>query len=366
MTHRERFVRTMMYKPVDRVPDYEFGAWNQTITRWHNEGLPLEFTGERAAVKEYCNTETIVDMGLITRMLPGYECKVLEEKGNHIIIQNDEGAICEMLRPELGASVPKYLKFAIENKKDWEKIRDERLNPNDSKRIPANIEKICKDSWISEDPISVDAGSIYGWLRNWMGVENLSCAIYDDPEWIEEMMEHLTCLTLTVLEKIAGKAKVDQGEWWEDMCFKSGPLLSPEYVNKWMVPRYKRVTDFLRNECSCKFNVLDCDGNIHKLVPLWYEGGINIMWPLEAAHTDAYKISEQFGKRMGLRGYFNKIALIYGKEAIDREFERIRPLFERGGYIPHLDHLVPPDVSFENFQYYMRKKHEFIGKRIPE
>ncbi len=86
------------------------------------------------------------------------------------------------------------------------------------------------------------------------------------------------------------------------------------------------------------------------------------MFPLEASHTNAYKISEQFGKTVPLRGYFNKLALIKGKAAIDKEFKRIGPLFKRGGFIPHTDHLVPPDVSWENYCYYRKRKCEFIGK----
>ena len=31
----------------------------------------------------------------------------------------------------------------------------------------------------------------------------------------------------------------------------------------------------------------------------------------------------------------------------------VAPLVEEGGYIPWLDHSVPPDVSYDNFLYYM-------------
>jgi hypothetical protein len=67
---------------------------------------------------------------------------------------------------------------------------------------------------------------------------------------------------------------------------------------------------------------------------------------------------------MAFRGYFNKLALISGKAAIDKEFERIMPLFKKGGFIPHADHLVPPDVSFENYTYYRKRKTELFGLGI--
>jgi uroporphyrinogen decarboxylase len=59
---------------------------------------------------------------------------------------------------------------------------------------------------------------------------------------------------------------------------------------------------------------------------------------------------------MLLLGGVNKLALIAGREAVDRELEHLRPLVERGGYLPCVDHRVPPDVSYENYLYYLEKK----------
>jgi len=366
MNHREKFLRTCRYQTVDRVPDYEFEAWEQTIHRWCREGnLPMEYDGSFTAIKDYFHTDKAEfgpgpygNIGL----LPGFEYKILEKKNDHLIVQDNDGAIAEIMKPELGASISHYLRYAIETRRDWEKIRDERLNPDTPGRIPDNLEKLCKLTYTADYPIGVWCGSLYGWLRNWMGVENISIAIMEDPKWIEEMMEHLTLLKLKVFVRLAGRCRIDYGSWWEDMCYNKGPLISPKLFARLMLPRYKRVTEFLRRECGCEFHLVDCDGNIHELVPYWLEGGINIMFPLEAAHTDAYKITKQFGKRVVLQGYFDKKALIAGKKAIDHEFNRLTPLLKKGGFIPHIDHQVPPDVSWENYVYYRQRKCEWIGK----
>jgi hypothetical protein len=44
-----------------------------------------------------------------------------------------------------------------------------------------------------------------------------------------------------------------------------------------------------------------------------------------------------------------------GGRAIDRELDRIKPLLEQGGYVPHLDHLVPPDIPYRNYCEYLEK-----------
>jgi uroporphyrinogen decarboxylase len=53
-----------------------------------------------------------------------------------------------------------------------------------------------------------------------------------------------------------------------------------------------------------------------------------------------------------------------GRQAIDAELEAKVPfMLERGGYIPHVDHMVPPDVSWEHFKYYRKKLNQLIDHR---
>ncbi len=108
--------------------------------------------------------------------------------------------------------------------------------------------------------------------------------------------------------------------------------------------------------------ILDSDGNLHELAPLWLEAGTNILFPCEAKATDALKLRQDNPTDLYLRGAFDKRALARGRAAIDAEFERVRPVLEIGSYIPHTDHLVPPDVGLADYMYYRERKREFIGK----
>jgi uroporphyrinogen decarboxylase len=136
-----------------------------------------------------------------------------------------------------------------------------------------------------------------------MGVEHLSVMLYDDRALVEDMMEHVTVLALQVLEKMAGKGlRIDQTHWWEDMCYNAGSLLSPRMFRQMMLPRYRRINDFLRHEFACDQNMLDSDGNIHQLSGLWLQGGINIMFPIESAHSDPFRLDAELGDAGFLRG----------------------------------------------------------------
>ena len=360
MNLRERFLRTFHFKEVDRVPDYEFGYWTETIQRWHREGLPLERDNNRDVelyfkLEGYDCSEFVP---VITGFWPNLPGRILKETEDMVVVEDGMGGIYEQKR--WVSSVPHYTRYPLKNRDDWEKLRSF-FNPDTPGRFPLNWEEIANSYRERDFPLGISIGSLYGWLRNWMGVQNISMAFYRDPDWIAKMMDTLTELWLKVVQKVLNSVRVDFATWWEDMCYSRGPLLSVKLFEEFMVPRYKRVTSLL-SEYGVDINILDCDGRITDLVPGWLKGGINCMFPLEAAHTDAYELRENFGKKVLLIGAVNKLALMKGKDEIDREITRLAPLLEQGGYIPTVDHRVPPEVSLENYVYYLKKKRQWIGR----
>jgi uroporphyrinogen decarboxylase len=57
----------------------------------------------------------------------------------------------------------------------------------------------------------------------------------------------------------------------------------------------------------------------------------------------------------------DKRELVKGPDAIDAHLRSLAPLIEEGGFIPTVDHTVPPDVSWANFQYYMERKADLLA-----
>ena len=145
---------------------------------------------------------------------------------------------------------------------------------------------------------------------------------------------------------------IDNVQWWEDMAYNNGPLISPDHVRRLMLPNWRRVNDAMR-----RFNPqvisLDCDGNCEKLIPIWLEAGVNCVFPNEvAAGSDVIALRREFGRDLLLMGGVDKRALSQDKQAIREELDRRLPLVAEGGYIPEIDHAVPPDIPFENYCYY--------------
>ena len=357
VTTRERFDRVFHWRRPDRVPNMEFGYWDKTIAVWHGQGLPGECrtNGDVERHLELEGISRFPKVPVARGLHPPFEEVVLETRGERRLVRTEDGALAEKLAD--GSSMPRFIRFAVETRDDWERLRDERLDfrrPDRVGDIAAAVASACAEGL----PVRFHCGSLYGWLRDWMGLENLSVALMTDRGWVEEMMEHLTLMDLFFIETYLPDSGVDVAWWWEDMCYNHGPMLSPKLFEELMVPRYKRVTESLKTR-GVDLNVLDCDGRIYALVPGWLRGGINVMFPVEAAHTDPWKLREDY-EDLRLLGGVNKLALIAGREAIDRELARLWPLVERGGYIPCVDHRVPPDVTYENYLYYLDKKKDIL------
>ncbi len=363
MTHRERWLKTFHFEPVDHVPDMEFGYWDDVFPAWHAQGLPTEID---------CIWKADVFFGFAPTahvpvhhgLLPAFETKVLEEGPEYRKVRDHAGATY-LEHTSRQSSIPHVLDFALKDRETWETLFKPKLDPADPGRRDTDAFARNRQAWAQRDyPLGVDIGSLYGWIRDWAGFERAAILVHDDPVLLEEIMERITQIVVGNVEYAASRVQLDFGAGWEDMCFNAGPMISPRDFARLMVPRYRRIVEVLHRH-GCDVIYTDCDGNITQLVPLWLEAGINCMFPVEvAAGTDPIALRDTYGRRVLLLGGVNKRALIAGKEEIRKEIDRIAPYVGEGGWIPHVDHRVPPDVTYEDYLYYLAYKRETFG--IPE
>jgi hypothetical protein len=290
---------------------------------------------------------------------PGYTEEVFEETGEYRVVQAGNGVIQKEFKlQDTSIHAALYLEYPIKKRLDWVRYRNEHLDPHASMRYPEHTEwERMKEGWREHDQvISIDGGSFYGFLRDWIGMENLSLLVYDDFPLVREMMETLAEFYIEVLRKAVGEVRIDFAMFWEDMCYKNGPLLSPAMFRKLMLPCYRKVTGFLEQN-GIDLSWVDCDGNIEALLPLWLEGGVRGFYPLEvAAGMDVNTLRAQYGKQILLWGNVDKRALIAGPAAIDAELERLAPAAAMGGFIPLVDHAVPDDIPLAHYHYYLGKR----------
>jgi len=296
----------------------------------------------------------------IPPIVPRYEPEVLEEDERSVTMINHVGQTIKLLKDH-AQNMPMYMDHPVHDWDTWKEYK-KRLNPDDPGRWPQDWDAYVEKMNAMDTPVILSVGSFFGYLREWMGLTELLYMFYDDPTLVEDMMDTMLDLTLGVIDRALPDLKVDQANFWEDMCYKTGPLISPDMFKKYMMPRYRRVTDALRKH-DVDIIFVDSDGNIEKLLPLWMEVGVNMIWPLEiAAGNDPVALRKEYGKDLILGGGIDKMALIGSKKDIEKEvMSKVPYLLEQGGYFPSVDHFVPPDVSLENYQYYVNCMRKVAG-----
>jgi uroporphyrinogen decarboxylase len=137
------------------------------------------------------------------------------------------------------------------------------------------------------------------------------------------------------------------------MAYKNGPLLSPELYRRYCLPFYRTMMERIHST-GIPVVMLDSDGDIRELIPLWLEVGVTIMHPMEvAAGMDVAAIRQEYGKQVGFFGGIDKRALAGTRAQIDAEvLPKLHACWKDGGFIPACDHGIPPDISFDNYRYY--------------
>ncbi|MFW6161689.1 MAG: uroporphyrinogen decarboxylase family protein [Planctomycetota bacterium] len=366
LTVRERFQRVMHYQRVDRIPFFEFGYWDDTLTRWHDEGLPAEVDNEAKAYAYF----GIENWGGVPANVQftgqPYEPTTLEETDDYVITRDAVGAVAQQNKGRTH-TIPHYLDYGLKSREDWTRFQ-RHLQPTLEGRIRPEFYERLDAYRAAEHPIAAPIGSLIGKPRNWMGFERCAMLAYDDPDLLDEIVETLCQCVVVVLEEICQYVQFDFGAGWEDICFNSGPIVSPWVFDKHIVPRYARITDVLRTH-GCDIAWTDCDGNVVPVLDQFLAGGINCMFPVEVnAGSDPLVIRERCGRAMRMVGGVDKMALGKGPRAIEADLQRLLPVVEDGGFIPTVDHRVPASVSLDNYKFYIKTKRQLFqaGYREPQ
>lgn len=358
MSDRNRFNNIMHYKPVDRCFNMEFGYWPEVFQQW-----PI-FRDNNITTNEAANFFFGFDKTVIQFsspfLNPAFERKVIEERDNTVVLMNEEGLIAEIPKGD-ACSMPHFIKSSIITPDDWKKCKQERIRRDDPDRR-LNIDDILKCHPNQRDyPLGVWCGSMIGIVRNMLTFEGLAYAVYDYPAMIEDMVETCCVIIEDFLDQVLGVVDFDFAVGWEDICFKSGPIVSVDFFKNVVVPRYKRINKKLKASGIDVWYV-DCDGDVRQILPLLLESGINCLFPNEvngSGHPS--ELLNEYGKELRIMGGFDKMKLAEGPEVIKNYMETLVPLVERGGYIPFCDHLCPPNVKQQDYLYYLDLKEQMFG-----
>jgi len=382
MNNRERAMAILNYEDYDRMPVVHFGYWPETLIKWAREGHLDEeqarMWGDGNSIDAEIAEKLGFDFGWYnclhpeTRLLPPFEEKLIEElpDGGRAVLDG-EGVV--ILRKPGVVSIPTEIDHLLKDRASWEEHYLPRLQYSEERvnHTLVNVDGgglttvgrggsdyLREGQW--DCPYGLECGSLYGVIRNWWGLVGLSYLQADDPLLFDEVIDTVGQLCYRVTKRALELADTfDFGHFWEDISFKNGPLVNPKLFAEKVGPHYRRITELLR-EHGIDLVSLDSDGNIDKLLPIWLENGVNIMFPIEVGtwHASIGPWRERYGRELRGVGGMDKKVFAHDYAAIDDEIERLKPLVELGGYIPCPDHRIAPDAEWSTVQYYCEEMRE--------
>lgn len=364
MTTRERCMNILHYKNADRMPAVHFGYWGELLSEWAEQGhISRELA--KGAARDGSPAQRELDALLgwdccwttknacNTRLMPAFERKVLDvlPDGSQRILSGN--GVIERIKPGV-TSIPSEDDYLLKDREAFETLfkpkmqfSPERINFEFYKNFNATRDKTI--------PIGLKLGSVMGEIRDITTVMGMSYLLYDeDEDLFAEIVDTYAEMQYKCVEAVlATGAEYDFGHFWEDVCFKSGPLLSPEVFDELTAKHYKKRTD-LCHRYGIDIISLDCDGVVGKLIPTWIENGVNVLFPIEVGvWGDQFEAARKtYGERILGVGGMDKTVLRKDKAAVDAELERMKRLTAMGGFIPCPDHRLMPGTRFELVQYY--------------
>ena len=374
MNNRERTMAILNYEKYDKMPIVHFGYWGELLHKWRQEGhLTEEEAGRYGDGNEF--DKKIADKlgfdfcwttqgGAHGGLMPGFEHKVIENKPNGFVITQNGNGLIEESKPGV-SSIPATIGTLMTGREAWEELYKSKLQPDERRYGGKERLENMKNGFaeITDRPRGLHVGSLYGSIRDMLGVEGISYLYADDEDLYIEIIDTIgnICFQNAKAMLEAG-IKPDFLHFWEDICFKNGPLVSPAIFKEYVGPHYKKITDIAR-EKGVKIASLDCDGCIDKLVPIWLENGVNTMFPIEVgtwnASIDVWR--KEYGKELRGVGGMNKNILALDFKAVDDEIKRLKPLIDLGGFIPCPDHRLPPTAKWDNTRYYCDQMRKIFG-----
>ena len=297
---------------------------------------------------------------------PYFEVEVLEDRGEYELVRDHAGRHVLYFKGRRNGFMPEYVDHPVKDMKSWEEKCKWRMNPNSPERY-ADLEKNMQGTINrAKEGCVVQQYSVggYMYLRSLMGPEGVLYKFYDEPELIHDCMNTWLELADRVTAEHQKYVTIDELLLDEDICYKTGSLISPDMMKEFLLPYYQQLINNIKARNIDKsrhlFFQIDTDGNCYPVIDVYKEIGMDHMSPFEVASgCDVVEVGKKYPD-LRIRGGIDKRILAAGKDAIDREIDRIMPVMKkRGGYIPVCDHGVPEEVDFDDYMHYRKRMIEF-------
>jgi uroporphyrinogen decarboxylase len=415
MTARETFRQVMRGSAGVGSLKWEYAYWGATLNRWYQEGLPRkQFVQTRSRsstptsslylaaynrnrdkveagilpdglavfgggvywptqglpkdrdVELYFGLDEGVELADVNQLFsPLFDVEVLHEDDETFRYIDIDGITRIYQKKE--STLPTAIDWIVKDEKTWARVKEERLSMGSlSERFPADWQDQISRYNGRTFPLALGGypHGLFGTPSHIMGYENLFCGYYDNPRLIHDIASTFTELWIAVWSEVLAKVEVDMVHIFEDVSMGTGSMISPAVFREFMLPYYRRLCDFLKSE-GVEIILVDTDGDCSDLIPLFLEGGVTGLYPMEVlGGLDIRKVRKDF-PLLQMMGGVSKRSLSGTESDIEEELRKVEDVLKHGRYIPFVDHSVPPSVSWQSFRSYRSKLNRLVERGRP-
>lgn len=351
LTGRERIGRILRRQPVDRIGVFEH-FWNDTQAAWAASG----WIGPDECLEDHFgyDLQTFWAFNLTADL--DFVPQVVEETAETVLARDGNGAL--LRRHKLHDSTPEHVDFLVKERRAWEEhIRPHLIQP-DRRRIDFAGYRRAKEQ-------ARQAGRFFCWsgvnvfelMHPVCGHEHMLAGMALDPDWVRDMVEVFSRLTVALQEILFAEEGAPDGVWYyEDMGYKLHPFMSPRMYREIIQPGHTRTIGWAHARGLPV--ILHSCGYVAPLVPGLLEAGIDCLQVIEVkAGMDLLKLHRDFGDRLSFMGGID-VRVLYNNDRreIDAELEAKIPVVKNGfGYVLHSDHSIPNNVTHDTYRYFIDK-----------
>lgn len=358
MDGRTRVINAIKRRPLDRIPRYD-SFWEDTLAQWRATGLPKD-----ADPDDYFDWD--LRMMYLDASLRRQQ-KMLAADDAFVVYEDRAGYT---VRKMVGKSrALEWINHVTKDRDAWDAMKNGfAFDPKAPARIDTQSYFGHMDEYPSWDEAKTHydrlrekqkyvAFTVYGpWEATWRhrGYTPLLMDLATDPEWVAEMATAQANLVIEVLQHcIDLKMKPDALFLVDDVACTRGLLFSPAIWRTIFKPIYARYGSFLHDHGISFW--LHCCGNCSELIMDFIECGLDVLQPLQAqAGMDVRTLKPRYGDALAFWGNIDVSKLAGPADACESEVrDKITAAKINGGYLYHSDHSIPPEISFERYQWIM-------------
>ena len=344
------------------------GFPEQTIARWRGEGLPghIDVSGVAGQwareTYEFFGLDYIDFAPVSSFPCPAFKEEQLGADGEYQIVRTEEGAIVKR-RPGV-TWCDEHLEYPVSDEKTYDALRP-RLDPATPQRW--GVQGHNWNTWVQQAadgpwPVGIFLIGPFARGRQLMGLEGFLVAMYEQPELIQRMLAEHCDFCVGLAERCTKDVRVDFCYLWEDMAYKNGMMLSPAMFEQFIGAASQRLISKLKS-LAIDFVIVDCDGQIDELIPLYTQCGATGFLPFEVrAGMDITKVRAAWPDLQIIGGIDKTLVAQGGAALVDEVTSKVTAMAGSGGYIPCLDHQPHPQISLENYWQYVRLVKQLLGR----